>query len=165
MYIWCTSLEPDILRPESPQRRAKAWTLQKTRHLEKAVVTSTGLFHHETYWKWTWSTSLKAAWKTKGHFEKLLICTRWSKVYRHQNISPICTCWTLVFKTMSINSKLPLFREDVAVDIWTRICSHSNTIMDDWGLAHSRRFSTFKRCSMVFKSQVLPQKSQWTILS
>lgn len=29
MYVLCTSLEPDILRPKSPQRRAKAWTVQK----------------------------------------------------------------------------------------------------------------------------------------
>lgn len=40
MYVLCTSLEPDILRPMSPQRRAKEGTVQKTRHLENLELES-----------------------------------------------------------------------------------------------------------------------------
>lgn len=39
MYVLCTSLEPDILRPMSPQRRAKAGTV-KIRHLENLELES-----------------------------------------------------------------------------------------------------------------------------
>jgi len=38
-YVLCTSLEPDILKPMSPQRRAKAGTA-KIRHLENLELES-----------------------------------------------------------------------------------------------------------------------------
>lgn len=121
MYVLSTSLKPDILRPKSPQRRAKAWTVQKTRHLEKLKSSRYINWSLSPWdWRWTCTTGLKAVWKTKSHFEKRLICTRWSKVCRHKNISPICTCWTFTLKTMSINNKLPPFWEGIPVDVWLR---------------------------------------------
>lgn len=96
MYVLCTSLGPDILRPMSPQRRAKAGKV-KIRHLENLEL--------ESNLDINWSLSpwdllhLNTAWIMQNNYEK---CTRWPKVCRNQNISPICTCWTFTFNTMSI---------------------------------------------------------------
>jgi len=95
-YVLCTSLEPDILKPMSPQRRAKAGTA-KIRHLENLELES------KLHINWSLSPGdllhLNTAWKMQNNYEK---CTRWPKLCRNRNISPICTCWTFTFKTMSV---------------------------------------------------------------